>query len=57
MDKWGGLWTGSGTFIYDGSDATTYSVLRFDNTNTTAPIRAFQMTHEANVRIMTINVA
>lgn len=52
VDKWGYLWTGSGTFLYRGADPATYSVLRFDtNTANHAAIYALQMTHEANVRM------
>lgn len=53
VDKYGFLWTGSGSFLY-GADGT-YSVLRFDTSITTPndeakPILAFQMPDEANVR-------
>lgn len=51
IDKWGYLWTGSGAFLYDGDDATSYSVLRFNTADPTAAIRAFRMTHEANVSV------
>ena len=51
VDESGFLWTGCGTFLYNSTDVTTYSVLRFDTSDTTAPIRAFQMSHEANVSI------
>lgn len=51
VDKWGYLWASSGAFLYKGTDATTYSVLRFDTANTGNSIRVFKMTHETNVRI------
>ena len=47
VDKWGGLWSGSGTFQYDGSH---YTVMRFDTADVTNPVRMFTVTHEANVR-------
>ena len=51
VDKWGFLWTGSGTFQYNG--LYTYSVLRLDTTVTSLnekPILAFAMPDETNVR-------
>lgn len=51
VDKWGYLWTGSGAYLYDGSNAAAYSVLRFDTGGSANPIRVFQMNHKANVRI------
>ena len=55
VDKYGFLWTGSGSFQYS-STSGTYSVLRFDTgiTSLNDPamtIFAVQMTDMANVRL------
>ena len=55
MDKYGFLWTGSGSFQYSGT-AGTYSVLRFDTSITSLndpsmTIIAVQVTDMANVRL------
>ena len=50
IDKYGFLWTGSGSFIYDSADTTTHSVLRFD-TSSSGTAFAVQVTDQANVRI------
>ena len=55
VDKYGFLWTGSGSFLYDGN-AGSYSVLRFDTSITslndaTKTIFAIKVTDMANVRL------
>ena len=54
VDQYGYLWTGSGPFLYNKSDLTTYSVLRFDTTSTATAILAVQLPDEANVRFGSI---
>lgn len=50
VDEWGYLWTNSGTFIYNGTDTKSYSVLRFNTDNMrTGIIYAFSVDHETNV--------
>ena len=49
VDQYGYLWTGSGPFLYNSVDPTSYSVLRFDTSNIATAILAVQLPDEANV--------